>query len=56
MVKKVVANLDSSKSSDPDCIIVVVLKNYELKLSYILAKLFNTCLNESCFPDCCKAC
>ena len=54
MVKKVITNLDSSKVSGPDCIPVVVLKNCEPELSYILAKLFNNCLNESCFPDCWK--
>ena len=54
MVKKVITNLDSSKASDPDCITVVVLKNCEAELSYILAKLFNKCLEESCFPDCWK--
>ena len=47
-------NLDLSKASGPDCIPVVVLKNCELELSYILAELFNKCLNESCFPDCWK--
>ena len=51
MVKKVITNLDSSKASGPDCIPVVVLKNCESELSYILAKLFNMCLKESCFPD-----
>ena len=51
MVKKVITNLDSSKASVPDCISVVVLKNYEPELSYILTKLFNNCLKESCFPD-----
>ena len=30
---------------------MVVLKNCEPELSYILAKLFNMCLKESCFPD-----
>ena len=54
MVKKVITNLDSSKASSPDCIPVVVLKNCEPELPYILAKLFNNCLNESCFPDCWK--
>ena len=54
MVKKVVTNLTSSKASGPDCIPVVVLKNCEPELSYILAKLFNKCLKQSCFPDCWK--
>ena len=54
MVKKVITNLDSSKASSPDCIPVVVLKNCEPELSYILAKLFNHCLKESCFPHCWK--
>ena len=54
MVKEVTANLASSKASGPDCISVVVLKNCEPELSYILAELFNKCLKESCFPDCWK--
>ena len=54
MVKKVITNLDSLKASSPDCIPVVVLKNCEPEFSYILAKLFNNCLKESCFPDCWK--
>ena len=33
MVKKVIMNLDSSKASGPDCILVVVLKNCEPQLS-----------------------
>ena len=37
MVKKVIMNLDLSKASGPDCIPVVVLKNCEPELSYILA-------------------
>ena len=54
MVKKVVKNLDLSKVSGPDCIPVVVLKSCEPELSYKLAELFNNCLKESYFPDCCK--
>ena len=54
MVRKVVMNLDLSKASGPDCIPVVVLKNCEPELSYILAELFNKFLKESCFPDCWK--
>ena len=48
MVKKVITNLEAS---GPDCIPVVGLKNCEPELPYILAKLFNMCLKESCFPD-----
>ena len=47
-------NLDLSQASGPDCIPVVVLKNSEPELSYILAELFNKCLKEFCFPDCWK--
>ena len=52
MVRKVVMNLDLPKALD--CIPVVVLKNCEPELSYILAELFSKCLKESCFPDCWK--
>ena len=52
MVKKIIMNLDLSKASGPDCIPVVALTNCEPELSYILAELFNKCLEESCFPDC----
>ena len=54
MIKKVIMNLHLSKASGPDCIPVVVPKNCELEHSYILAELFNKCLQESCFPDCWK--
>ena len=54
MVKKVITKLDSSKASGLDCIPVVVLKNCESELSFILAKLSNKCLKESCLPDCWK--
>ena len=52
MVKKVAMNLDLSKASGPDCIPVVVLRNCEPELSFILAEPFNKYLKESCFPDC----
>ena len=45
-------NLDFSKASGPDYILVMVLKHCEPELSYILAELFDKCLKESCFPDC----
>ena len=54
MVQKVIMSLDSSKASGPDCIPVVVLKNSEPELSYILAELLDMCLKESCFADCWK--
>ena len=47
-------NLDLSKASGPDCIPMVVLKNCESELFYIIAELFNKCLKKSCFPDCRK--
>ena len=49
MVKKVIMNLDLSKASDPDCIPVVVLKNWEPELSYIRAELFNKFLKWSLY-------
>ena len=54
MVKKVITDLYSSKVSVPEFIPVVVLKNCEPELSYVLAELFNKCLKESCFQDCWK--
>ena len=54
MVKNVITNLDLSKASGLDSFPVVVLKNCESELSYILAELLNKCLKESCFPDCWK--
>ena len=39
MVKKFIMNLDLSKASGCNCIPVVVLKNCETELSYILAEL-----------------
>ena len=54
MVKKIITNLDSPKASGLDCIPVLILKNCEPELSYILAELFNNCLIESCFPCCWK--
>ena len=54
MVKKVITNLDSSKACGPDCIPVVVVKNCESELSYIVAKLLHKFLKESYFQDCWK--
>ena len=52
--KVITTSLDLSKVSGPSCIPVVVVKNCEPKLSYILVELFNKCLKVSCFPDCWK--
>ena len=49
-----ILNLDSSKASGSHCTPVIVLKNCELDLSYILTELFNMCVKEFCFPDCWK--
>ena len=54
MVKMVMKSLDFSLVTGPDCIQVVVLKNCEPDLLYIVAEIFNVCLEDSCFPDCWK--
>ena len=54
LVKKVKNNLDLSKACGPDCIPVVILKNCEPQLSYVLADLFIMYLMESFSPDCSK--
>ena len=54
MIKKVLMNFDSSKASGPNSIPMMVLKNCEPELSYMLGELFNICLKESYFLDCWK--
>ena len=49
IVEKVIVNLDLSKTSGPDCIRVVVLKNCELELSFILAELLKGFLRSLVF-------
>ena len=49
MVKKAPMNFDFPKAPGPDCVPVVVLKNFEPELSYILAELFTKCLKDSVF-------
>ena len=49
MVKKVIMNLDLSKALGADYIPVLLLKNSQSKLSYILAELFNKCLQGVLF-------
>ena len=50
-VQKVITNLDLSRVSGLDCILVAVLKKFETELSCRLAELFNMYLKESCFPE-----
>ena len=52
LIKKFITNTDLSKASGPDCIPVVVSKNYEPELSFIPAELFNMCQKEFYFTDC----
>ena len=52
LVKNVINKLDLLKPSGPNCILVVVLKNCEPQLSYVLDDLFNMCLREFIFPGC----
>ena len=54
LVQNAITKLELSKASEPDRIPVVILKNCEPELSYILAELISLCLKESCFPDCWK--
>ena len=48
-LKTVITNLVLSKTSGPDCVPVVVLKNCEPELSCILTELFNKCLKSLVF-------
>ena len=52
MITKNHIYLNQTKASGHDCIPVVVLKNCEPELLYILAELSNMCLKESSFLDC----
>ena len=49
-----VDNFDLSKVSGPNFISMMVLKNCEPELSYMLRELFNIFLKESYFLDCWK--
>ena len=51
LVEKFITNVDSSKAPGSDYIPVVILKNIEPELSYLLAVLFNMCLKDSSFAD-----
>ena len=49
MIKRVIMNLDLSKSSGLDCIPMVALNNFEPELSFILAELVTKCLKGPVF-------
>ena len=51
IVKKIITILYLSKTSGSDFIPVVVLKNFEPELLYLLSAFFNMCPKEYCFPD-----
>ena len=53
LVKKVIRNTDLSKAS-VDCILVVVLTNYELEFSHTPAELLDMFLKKNYFPRCWK--
>ena len=49
MIKRVIMNLDLSKSSGLDCNSMVVLNNFESELSFMLAELVTKCLKGPVF-------
>ena len=49
-ISQLIKELDSTKATGPDSIPVVVLKQLSPEISPILAKLFNRCMKEKCFP------
>lgn len=53
-MKNILIHFDSSEVTGPDCVSVLVLKNCQPELLYILVELVNMCLEESFFPDCSK--
>ena len=55
MGSRAIDDLDASKATCPDRIPAIVLKMCSPELSPVLAKLYNKCLAESCFPSCWKS-
>ena len=53
-MKNIIIDFDSSEVTGPDCVSVLVLKNCQPELLYILVELVNMCLEESFFSDCSK--
>ena len=50
-VRRIIKNLDTSKSSGSDSIAAIVLKKCAPELSPVLAKLYRKCLSEGEFPS-----
>ena len=55
MVSHAIYDLDASKVICPNRIQAIVLKMCSPELSSVLAKPYNKCLAESCFPACWKS-
>ena len=55
MVSRAIYYLDASKATGPDRVPAIVRKMCSPELSPVLAKLYNKCLAESCFPSCWKS-
>ena len=55
MVSRAIYDPDASKATGRDRIPAIVLKMCTPELSAVLAKLYNKCLAESCFPSCWKS-
>ena len=55
MISCAIYDLDASKTTGPDRITAILLKMCSPELSPVLAKLYNKCLAEPCFPSCWKS-
>ena len=55
LIEEIITYLYYSKPSCLNSVRMMVQNNCPYELSYMLAELFNMCLKESCFLDCCKA-
>ena len=50
MVENTICEVDVAKATGPDCIPSIILKMCSPELFPVLAKLYNKCLFQSCFP------
>ena len=55
IVSRAIYDIDASRGTGPDRSPAIVLKMCSPQLSPVLAKLYNKCLAESCFPSCWKS-